>query len=291
MDQNAYLKSQLSAQELMMVSSIVEQNAKSPAAAYLLCIFLGGIGAHRYYMGKTGSAIAMTLILCIGSPLFFIGAFICGIWAFVDLFLIHNWLNDNKVMVERNAINQILISKNGGQMPAQANMNFAPAQNGNYGDNYVNAPNQNNYPNNNMNYNQNGYANNSQANYDQNGYVNNEANQNVAYDQNGYNNNGQVQNNATYDQNQYNNNQVDNTNYDNSSAVDNTNFSNPTPVDNSNYVNADTDNQANFDNNVDSTQAISTDETVADNTVNMNDYVDQKNEADQEYDQASNTEK
>ncbi|WP_300560068.1 TM2 domain-containing protein [Companilactobacillus sp.] len=289
MDQNAYLKSQLSAQELMMVSSTVERNAKSAVAAYLLWWFFGWMGGHRYYMGKTGSAVIMTLLFWIGAPLFFLGGvvgpIITGIWGLVDVFFIHNWLNDNKTIVERDAINQILISKNGGQMPAQANMNFAPAQNGNYGDNYVNTPNQNNYPNNNMNYNQNGYANNGQVNYDQNGYVNNDANQNVAYDQNGYNNNGQVQNNETYDQNQYN----DNTNYDNSAAIDNTSYSNPTPVENGNFDN--TDNQANFDNNVDSTQATSTDETVANNTVNMNDYVDQKNEADQEYDQASNTEK
>ena len=42
--------------------------------ALLLCIFLGGFGAHRFYVGKTGSAVAQLLTL---------GG--CAIWAIIDL--------------------------------------------------------------------------------------------------------------------------------------------------------------------------------------------------------------
>ncbi|TGN19128.1 TM2 domain-containing protein [Leptospira idonii] len=45
--------------------------------ALLLCFFIGVFGAHRFYVGKIGSGIAM--LLTFGG---------CGIWAFVDLLLI-----------------------------------------------------------------------------------------------------------------------------------------------------------------------------------------------------------
>ena len=45
--------------------------------ALLLCFFLGCLGIHRFYVGKTGSGIEM-LLTCGG----------CGIWALVDFIMI-----------------------------------------------------------------------------------------------------------------------------------------------------------------------------------------------------------
>jgi TM2 domain-containing membrane protein YozV len=50
---------------------------RSWVAALLLCIFFGVFGAHRFYVGKIGTAILMLLTL---------GGF--GIWAVVDLIII-----------------------------------------------------------------------------------------------------------------------------------------------------------------------------------------------------------
>ncbi len=50
---------------------------KSWMVALLLCFFLGGLGAHRFYVGKTGTAVVQLLTL---------GG--CGIWALIDLIMI-----------------------------------------------------------------------------------------------------------------------------------------------------------------------------------------------------------
>ncbi|OPZ83719.1 MAG: TM2 domain protein [bacterium ADurb.Bin425] len=50
---------------------------KDPAVACLLCLFLGVFGAHRFYLGKTGSAVAQ--LLTFGG---------LGIWMTIDLFML-----------------------------------------------------------------------------------------------------------------------------------------------------------------------------------------------------------
>ena len=53
---------------------------KSIVVYLLLCWFLGIIGAHRYYAGKYGTAILMTVL-----TITFVGMFITCIWALIDL--------------------------------------------------------------------------------------------------------------------------------------------------------------------------------------------------------------
>ena len=58
-------------------SSGLPTTDKSKTAALLLCLFLGGIGAHIFYLGRPGSAIGM--IVCL------IFVVVTPIWALVDL--------------------------------------------------------------------------------------------------------------------------------------------------------------------------------------------------------------
>lgn len=66
---------------------------KSKVAAALLAFFLGCFGAHNFYLGHTGKAVAQLLLTIFGYILtvVIIGAFMIiavGIWAFVEFILI-----------------------------------------------------------------------------------------------------------------------------------------------------------------------------------------------------------
>lgn len=70
-----------------------EANKKSIGIAYLLWFFLGGLGVHRFYLGRTGSAIgilALTVVGCLTTFLM-VGVVLLAVmmvWLLVDAFLI-----------------------------------------------------------------------------------------------------------------------------------------------------------------------------------------------------------
>lgn len=90
---NLLLKKDLSAEQLAMVQSEVNAKGKSKTTAFLFWFFLGGLGGHRYYAGKTGSAIAQTLTL---------GGL--GIWAFIDVFFIGGMIEKHNEKLELETI-------------------------------------------------------------------------------------------------------------------------------------------------------------------------------------------
>jgi TM2 domain-containing membrane protein YozV len=55
----------------------IQKSEKGFVPALLLCLLLGGLGIHRFYVGKIGTGILMLLTL---------GGL--GIWALIDLIMI-----------------------------------------------------------------------------------------------------------------------------------------------------------------------------------------------------------
>jgi TM2 domain-containing membrane protein YozV len=56
---------------------------KSRTATFLFAFFLGTFGIHRFYVGKTGSAIAMLLL-----TLSLIGLLVTAFWALIDWIMV-----------------------------------------------------------------------------------------------------------------------------------------------------------------------------------------------------------
>lgn len=90
---NLALKKDLSTEQLAMVQAEVERKKKSKLIMYILWLFTGGIGGHRYYLGDIGYAAGMTFTL--GGV---------GIWALIDVFLIGKRLEVKTAKLEREAI-------------------------------------------------------------------------------------------------------------------------------------------------------------------------------------------
>jgi TM2 domain-containing membrane protein YozV len=66
---------------------------KSKIVAALLCFFLGALGVHRFYLGKTGTGILQVALFVLGSILALVGIgmfiyFILGTWILIDFILI-----------------------------------------------------------------------------------------------------------------------------------------------------------------------------------------------------------
>lgn len=87
-----------------------EANKKSIGLAFVFWLFTGGVGGHRFYLGRTGSAVGQLVLsllgwvtLVAGIGLVFLG--ILGIWLLVDVFLLAPMVREqnNALMVRLNA--------------------------------------------------------------------------------------------------------------------------------------------------------------------------------------------
>lgn len=90
------LKKDLSAEEISMVNMELERRKKSSTVMWLLWLFTGALGGHRYYLGDIGRGIAMTLTL---------GGL--GIWALIDAFFINKRLQFKNSKLEVEIIDQV----------------------------------------------------------------------------------------------------------------------------------------------------------------------------------------
>lgn len=77
-----------------------QSNKKSVGLAFVFWLFTGGVGGHRFYLGRTGSAVGQLVLsvlgwltLVAGIGLVFLGAL--GIWLLVDVFLLSGMVREH----------------------------------------------------------------------------------------------------------------------------------------------------------------------------------------------------
>lgn len=97
---NIYNKQNLSSQELLILQSELDKKGKSKTPAWLLWLFTGGIGGHRYYIGDIGYAVLMTLTL---------GGL--GLWTLIDAFLINGAIDKKNEEIERDVMVKLGFNK------------------------------------------------------------------------------------------------------------------------------------------------------------------------------------
>lgn len=79
-----------------------QSQKKSAGVSYLLWFFLGGFGAHRFYLGRPVSAVAQLLLGLFGWLPLFLGWGVLGIWWIVDAFLIPGIIEqENSALINR----------------------------------------------------------------------------------------------------------------------------------------------------------------------------------------------
>ncbi|MEN5278167.1 TM2 domain-containing protein [Brucella sp. TWI432] len=90
----------LTTQQQMLIEQRVTNEAKSVGAAYLLWFFLWFFSAHRFYLGRPGSAVLQIL------SYFIIVGFI---WVLIDAFLIPGMVQQQKDDVRRRLTQDAMI--------------------------------------------------------------------------------------------------------------------------------------------------------------------------------------
>jgi TM2 domain-containing membrane protein YozV len=93
-------KQGMTTEELQLLSSEMSKKQKSNGTTWLLWFFFGYLGGHRFYLGKTGTAVAQLLTL---------GGL--GIWTFIDLFLINGMIKDTNEKIENEILSEIRLYK------------------------------------------------------------------------------------------------------------------------------------------------------------------------------------
>ena len=83
----------LTTSELMLIEQRVTNDGPSTGVAYLFWFFLWFVSAHRFYLGRPGTAILQIL-----SYFILIGFF----WVLIDAFLIPGMIRDKRNEIRQN---------------------------------------------------------------------------------------------------------------------------------------------------------------------------------------------
>lgn len=105
----------ISVQEQMLIEQRVTNEAKSVGVAYLLWLFLGTLGGHRFYLGRTITALLMLLLFVVGFITAFVGIGfifigIVGLWALIDAFLIPGMVSKQKDDVRQRLTSKAMMA-------------------------------------------------------------------------------------------------------------------------------------------------------------------------------------
>lgn len=125
-------KAQLSEKQLVILESELKKKRKSMPLAYILLIFLGFLGVHKFYLGKTKQGVLYVLLSVVGFISLVVGEFtglisfgasgttlftfglvcagVLGVMLIIDLFTTPGQVRQFNETVESRIIDQLLQS-------------------------------------------------------------------------------------------------------------------------------------------------------------------------------------
>lgn len=89
----------LSTAQLSLIEQRVANDGPSTAVAYLFWMFLGVVSAHRFYLGRAGTAIIQIL------SYFIVIGFV---WLLIDAFLIPGMIREKKDKIRQRMTTELL---------------------------------------------------------------------------------------------------------------------------------------------------------------------------------------
>lgn len=99
--------SQDALQREILIEQKISNSKKSKGIAYVLWLFFGGLGGHRFYLGEILTAVILLIITLISFAFPWI-LIITAIWCLVDLFLIPSIVNKHTAKIKNDARIEIL---------------------------------------------------------------------------------------------------------------------------------------------------------------------------------------
>src|SRR6056297_1658044 len=105
----------LTTEQQMLVEQRLTNEKKSTGITYLLWFLFGGLGIHRFYLGKTSSGLIMLSMSVLGilTLVIYIGAFLLigvVVWMIIDAFRIPGMV-DADAKKKRHLIAQELVTR------------------------------------------------------------------------------------------------------------------------------------------------------------------------------------
>ena len=96
---NNYQNTSISSSSVSNYNVSLDVNGKNMIVAYAFWWFLGSIGAHRFYLGRSKTAIGMIVLLILGLITSIVGVgylllAALGVWWLVDGFLVYRYVSE-----------------------------------------------------------------------------------------------------------------------------------------------------------------------------------------------------
>lgn len=98
MDDFVLMQNMTDSQRLLFQNEVVHRS-KSKGTAFVLAFFLGGVGAHHYYLGHMGLGVLYTL---------FFWTLIPALVSFIELFFVGGYVRDYNTRISYDAASKVL---------------------------------------------------------------------------------------------------------------------------------------------------------------------------------------